>query len=69
MKRIESGLDEVKSVHRSDVIAWFLYSSGLFTVYFTAQNLYSKQKTDELDAKMKQVKHPLVYFLYNSVLS
>ena len=66
MKRIESVLDEVKSVHCNCTV---LYSSGLFTVYFTAQNLYTKQKTDELDAKMKQVKHPLVYFLYNSVLS
>ncbi|CAI8040344.1 Serine/threonine-protein kinase shk2 [Geodia barretti] len=36
MKRIESGLDEVKSTHRRD-------------------SLYSKQKTDELDAKMKQL--------------
>jgi chromosome segregation ATPase len=36
VKRIESGLDEVKSDHRRD-------------------SLYSKQKTDELDARMKEL--------------
>jgi hypothetical protein len=36
LKRIESGIDEVKSDHRRD-------------------SLYSKQKTDELDARMKEL--------------